>query len=1048
MTPGAACRIRSSRTVGAPQLHENGGNVPDDDHDDIDDELALNGAPETNDKRTSGGSMQPSELEIQREVETLRDIRRRSTAGGGPGALILDPDLPSTSSTSSSSAYWSPTSEDGSSSSSHDDDSADLDTIVGGDPSHLFWVPARLHPEIAPAEFREFLKEHARTPQDGSISRSSSVSSQGLGRKRSMLSRQYNPSPNDGVEDEEIVPIRRNRTSIYASNPAPQLTISDLQKLEELAEEASRSDDPTKLRSILRRSLSLNVAPTALDENAPDIGDEADSPIIVPRPGQILRRAARTKIRKPGLSGGEGPHRFTSTRARRGGRSATLESDRSSSDHGHTGSVESGEGITRRSGESELTQEPLTVRPESYSEESSIYDAYAREEPDEAEPSPPVLVNSTPELVTDFAPISFEPTLAPQLSTPSEPSAVERSQTSPPVLHHPQPQRVLSPPTPESAPLPSRSPEPPTSAPQPQPELPIAQPQPQASRPPLLETPSYQPPPSPSPSESGRREKDKKGGLFKWGEKSGKKGHKSHEKEKEKEKDGGFFGSLFGKKNKEESSAPPIGGIGSGGREAAVALLGASKSSKNYVPPSPSPTPMGVNGYARYPIHVERAIYRLSHIKLANPRRPLYEQVLISNLMFWYLGVINKTGPGASSAPSSPTTTSPPGANGAGANGNASGSGGGGAGGADKEQAEREKKEREERERAEKERQAALEKERERELQQKKESSRRGSLTKSPPAGSQPRRAEMAVRGPQYDMQHRAMEQEYGGPGGSGAGGYGAGPNGSGMSGMGRTSSAPPHHAPYRTSNSAPSPYQPMTLGNPPSSASPSSSSAQQPQPVYPPQSSIQLVQPQPQPSSNHRYYGSPNPSSNMNPGQNANMQYNMYPGAGHLPPGAMPPVNLEAGGWIPGTTGPGGVARVPVGGVVGGTPTPNMSRSHTSPSPPPNRSASPPTNNNSLSSSTPRRAKSPPARYAPGAEKQPYIGGGAAGNAGVGSGGGGRLPGRSLSATAVAPPMPSMAQMNGLRKGNSAHATISGQRMPSEEEDVPLALYQQQRRK
>ena len=55
-----------------------------------------------------------------------------------------------------------------------------------------------------------------------------------------MLSRQYKPSPNDGVEDEHVVPIRRNRSSIY--NTGPQLTISDLQKLEELAEEASKSE--------------------------------------------------------------------------------------------------------------------------------------------------------------------------------------------------------------------------------------------------------------------------------------------------------------------------------------------------------------------------------------------------------------------------------------------------------------------------------------------------------------------------------------------------------------------------------------------------------------------------------------------------------------------------------------------------------------------------------------------------------------------------------------------------------------------------------------
>lgn len=43
----------------------------------------------------------------------------------------------------------------------------------------------------------------------------------------------------------------------------------------------------------------------------------------------------------------------------------------------------------------------------------------------------------------------------------------------------------------------------------------------------------------------------------------------------------------------------------------------------------------------RLPIHVERAVYRLSHIKLANPRRPLQHQVLISNFMFWYLSIVD-----------------------------------------------------------------------------------------------------------------------------------------------------------------------------------------------------------------------------------------------------------------------------------------------------------------------------------------------------------------------------------------------------------------------
>ena len=78
-----------------------------------------------------------------------------------------------------------------------------------------------------------------------------------------MLSRQYKPSANDGVGDgeEPVVPLRRNRTSY---THMPQLTIGDLQKLEELAEEASKSDDPSKLRSVLRRSLSMNIAPSGV----------------------------------------------------------------------------------------------------------------------------------------------------------------------------------------------------------------------------------------------------------------------------------------------------------------------------------------------------------------------------------------------------------------------------------------------------------------------------------------------------------------------------------------------------------------------------------------------------------------------------------------------------------------------------------------------------------------------------------------------------------------------------------------------------------------
>src|ERR1700728_4102072 len=155
--------------------------------------------------------MHPSEYEILREVEALRDIRRRSTAQGGPGALIIDPDLPNQSPPPSpTSSYWAgaTSADENSTGSSLEDDSlADkMPNNPADDPLHLFWVPASLHPEIAPAEFRAFLQEHARSPTEGmaTLQRSSSSSSSisNLSRKKSMLSRQYRPSENDGVEDE------------------------------------------------------------------------------------------------------------------------------------------------------------------------------------------------------------------------------------------------------------------------------------------------------------------------------------------------------------------------------------------------------------------------------------------------------------------------------------------------------------------------------------------------------------------------------------------------------------------------------------------------------------------------------------------------------------------------------------------------------------------------------------------------------------------------------------------------------------------------------
>lgn len=484
----------------------------------------------------------------------------------------------------------------------------------------------------------------------------------------------------------------------------------------------------------------------------PDPGEDADAPIIVPRPGQILRRAARTKIRKPGQTG-EGAHRFNATRRGAGAKYDTpppvpdprSSSDLSTSDHSDP---ESPRRLRLLSNDS-LDEAPRLVRPESYSAEAFIFDAYAREDAGQDEIkmlSPPSKLQSLPR--RSISPPPPLPTMEEPIPVPPVPP-VQPAAALPP-LEHPVPQRASSLVTPAPVESPSRSPSPA------QPDLVSSHTRPEP-RP--IQTPSVSSTPLVPQGPEQRREKEKdkdKKGLFKWGgsEKKGKK------EQREKEKDAGFFGSLFGSKKKQEESTAPTGlGHGQSGRDAAVALLGASKSSRGYVPPaSPQPpgTP-GVNNYSRYPIHVERAIYRLSHIKLANPRRALYEQVLISNLMFWYLGVINKTQqtqqqqpqPASQRPEQAPTVT-----------------GGVPVPASTKDQEEGEH--------------TAAEKEHEAEplvaapqaqvqgqavqpqQQQQQPQNRRGSLTKAVPSNTAARRAEQPVRGPQYDMQHRAMEQEYG----------------------------------------------------------------------------------------------------------------------------------------------------------------------------------------------------------------------------------------------------------------------------------------------
>lgn len=175
-------------------------------------------------------------------AETGTLIRRLSTANQrlpSDHPLPLPPTSPhliSTSSSSSSSSSLSP------SSSSDLSNSAFITTTPirndGASAAHssqdLFWLPASLHPELAPQEFKAFIREQTRPDNLARrISSGSNGSSFGLGRidrKKSMLRGEYKPRTDDGV-GEGSDGERRTTSRLNFE----ELTISDLQRLEELA---------------------------------------------------------------------------------------------------------------------------------------------------------------------------------------------------------------------------------------------------------------------------------------------------------------------------------------------------------------------------------------------------------------------------------------------------------------------------------------------------------------------------------------------------------------------------------------------------------------------------------------------------------------------------------------------------------------------------------------------------------------------------------------------------------------------------------------------
>ncbi|CAG8269994.1 unnamed protein product [Penicillium salamii] len=188
---------------------------------------------------------------VAQELNNLAAIRRMSMDVAAAG----DPDLPGFSPPPSPSA---------------DEDDA----------SRLFWVPARLHPELAPKEFKSFLDTKAdhikRRSGDYSAERKGSTG--GLHRKKSMLSRQIDTSAGytDGADR-----LERQRSQ---SSKRDGVLGPNLQQLETLVDDSNPVEKDTLLRGMQNAS----------------IRDE-DKPILPPAPlGNSLRRSTRTQYIKAG----------------------------------------------------------------------------------------------------------------------------------------------------------------------------------------------------------------------------------------------------------------------------------------------------------------------------------------------------------------------------------------------------------------------------------------------------------------------------------------------------------------------------------------------------------------------------------------------------------------------------------------------------------------------------------------------------------------------------------------------------------------------------
>jgi hypothetical protein len=588
------------------------------------------------------------------------------------------------------------------------------------DSSRLFWVPARLHPELAPKEFKTFLEGKAEqirrrsgelsafsTPTSSRTNSLSVDGGSGLRRKKSMLSRQIDSSVGyeDGADRLERKRSLSRRTDIHDPN---------LQELENLV-----ANTPA-------------LAKTSLDPPSED--DTGD--IILPSvPGSSLKRSTRTTYRRGGSVKGRGDRGTYAQRAARRGAAGSPAGSRPESPEisvptipplpdlsmdmsnlAHTlrdPSVALGPGKSLATNFSRpATSSSAGVSSSGPSTFESIFNqdearrTSAASLPEMRKSPPPA--RSPPSAVPNFerkpVPQIVEtppPPESPQVAAQPPRSSSMAAPPSQAPLRHPERissrednrSRAISPQRPQmpsKGSLPSITPrvqQPASSLPPPnRPSQPLEQPSPLPGNDGNTSNLSFIPTLTVDKRAEHKKKEESKKSSWSW--LLGKEDADKEKSEKPKAKilkppqshdntrldvlqtsiDGGGKGreSLvldrdhlkLDEERKKESQRKTSGGDKKEKEGLFSSIFGGKKgkgekeSSKKHRDRGLSPEPpyrelkadIDYN-WTRFSILEERAIYRMAHIKLANPRRALYSQVLLSNFMYSYLAKVQQMHP-------------------------------------------------------------------------------------------------------------------------------------------------------------------------------------------------------------------------------------------------------------------------------------------------------------------------------------------------------------------------------------------------------------------